>query len=500
MSSLPPQTRILVVDDDPSVLALLEQYMKRSGYAPITAATGTDALEKAVNEAPDLVLLDIMLPDISGHEVCARLRADRNIRQIPIVMMTAHGDREMVVKCLENGADDFIRKPIDLAELRARLRAQTRSLEFRHFYRDFFEAFPGPLYVLKTDGRIVTGNHAGAEMLGLAQDALAGRPLTENLIEEHRAVLLQALAVAPESRTPVIIPEICFLSATSGIRNCELQIQSVSRGADRLLVGATDRTHRRYLESELYKTRDFLESVVQSSVDGIIAVNRKGTMVVFNEGAEKITGYRAEDVVGRMHITELYAEEGGKDVMRKIRSTEYGGVGKLETSAYVIVGKGGVQIPVNLSASLLHDPSGQEIGSVGIFQDLRERIRIEQELFAAREKLIASEREQAMTELAGAASHELNQPLTTITGYVQMLAERRDLDPKVRDILDKVAAEAERMSGTIKQIGKSAKFQTKKYLNNTRIVDLGITSKPPAPAKGAKNAGDDDEEEGAEDE
>ncbi len=477
----PPAGRILVVDDDPSVLALLEQYLKRSGYSPVTAASGTEALDRARSEEPDLILLDIMLPDISGHDVCERLRNDRQVRQIPIVMMTAHGDRETVVRCLENGADDFIRKPIDLAELRARLRAQGRSLEFRRFYRDFFESFPGALMVVRPDGTVVSGNLAATELLGAGMDTILDQPVVKAVAEEYREVLQQALLMAPESATPVIIPEICFKTQGSGLRSCELQVQPFAKDSTRLVVTAIDRTHRRYLESELYKTRDVLDSIIQSSVDGIIAVNRKGTIVLFNDGAASITGYRPEDVIGRMHISDLYVEDGGRDVMKKLRTPGFGGVGKLETSAYVIVAKDGTQVPVNLSASLLHDSNGQEIGSVGIFQDLRERIRIEQELTAIREKLIESERERAVSELAGAASHELNQPLTAVAGNLQLILGRKDLAPDLRAVLEKLSAETDRMTAVVKQIGRSTRFQTKKYLNNTRIVDLKRQNLPDDP-------------------
>lgn len=468
--------RVLVVDDDPSVLALLEQYLRRSGYSPLTAINGSEALAKVRDEEPDLILLDIMLPDISGHEVCARIRAERSIRQIPIVMMTAHGDREILVRCLENGADDFIRKPIDLSELKARLRAQARSLEFRQFHRDFFESFPAPLFILKADGTIEGSNHAASELLGLTGDSTNGHLLVSFVAADERDVFDRALRLAPESSAPVVIPEIRFQTGTSGARSCELEIQSLARNTRRFLVTAVDRTHRRYLESELYKTRDFLESIVQSSVDGIIAVNRKGTIVVFNEGAQRVTGYRVEDVVGRMHIAELYTEGGERDVMRKLRSPDFGGIGKLETSSYFIVGKNGEQIPVNLSASLLHDASGQEVGSVGIFQDLRERIRIEQELSGAREKLMESEKTRAMLATAGTIAHELNQPLTAITGFTLMLKERGNLDQISRNLLEKIANEAERMADTIKKITKMTKFETKQYLNNTQIVDLERSS------------------------
>src|SRR5262249_7165646 len=103
------QGRILVVDDTPQNVRLLEAILIPRGYTVVGASSGQQALDLVAEQIPDLVLLDIMMPGMDGHEVCRRLRADPSTALLPVVMVTASGDQNKV-KALESGADDFIPK------------------------------------------------------------------------------------------------------------------------------------------------------------------------------------------------------------------------------------------------------------------------------------------------------------------------------------------------------------------------------------------------------
>ena len=117
------QNRILLIEDDPRLAALVCEYLGESGYLVTTAATGTMGLNLAANTRFDALILDLMLPDMDGLDVCRRLRAKSNI---PIVMLTARGDATDRVVGLEMGADDYLPKPFEPRELLARLRAILR--------------------------------------------------------------------------------------------------------------------------------------------------------------------------------------------------------------------------------------------------------------------------------------------------------------------------------------------------------------------------------------
>jgi len=125
------QTRkVLVVDDTPRNIQLLDAILSPRGYTVVAASSGTEALEKVRVEAPDLVLLDIVMPRMSGYEVAQRLRADPATRFLPIVMVTALGAQEEKVKAIEAGADDFLTKPINQLELLARVKSLLRIKEY----------------------------------------------------------------------------------------------------------------------------------------------------------------------------------------------------------------------------------------------------------------------------------------------------------------------------------------------------------------------------------
>lgn len=118
--------RVLVVDDQEPNVRLLEAKLKAEYFEVVTAFNGQAAIDRAIEEQPDVVLLDVMMPGLDGFEVCRRLKADRRTRHIPVVMITALDQPEDRVKGLEAGADDFLTKPVDNLPLFARLRSLLR--------------------------------------------------------------------------------------------------------------------------------------------------------------------------------------------------------------------------------------------------------------------------------------------------------------------------------------------------------------------------------------
>ena len=115
--------KILVIDDEETTLELIRLLLEHKGYEVIKASRADDGLRKAYRTHPDLVLLDVMMPDLDGWEVCRRLR---ELSDVPIIFMTALSEAKDVVKGLETGADDYIIKPYDNDELIARVRAHLR--------------------------------------------------------------------------------------------------------------------------------------------------------------------------------------------------------------------------------------------------------------------------------------------------------------------------------------------------------------------------------------
>ncbi len=117
--------KILIVDDDPISVELVEHGLNRAGYEIITASDGQEALRAFFSNQPDLVILDISMPKLSGYEVCQRIREMSNT---PIIMLTALGREQDIVKGLDLGADDYLTKPFRVGELLARIRANLRRV------------------------------------------------------------------------------------------------------------------------------------------------------------------------------------------------------------------------------------------------------------------------------------------------------------------------------------------------------------------------------------
>ena len=117
-----PGERILVVDDEPDIIALVAYHLARSGYRVSTAASGTEALQAARDEQPALIVLDLMLPELSGFQVLERLRADKVLTDIPVLMLTARREEPDRVQGLSLGADDYLVKPFSPQELVLRVR------------------------------------------------------------------------------------------------------------------------------------------------------------------------------------------------------------------------------------------------------------------------------------------------------------------------------------------------------------------------------------------
>jgi two-component system, OmpR family, alkaline phosphatase synthesis response regulator PhoP len=118
--------KILVVDDEEDIMELVRYNLSREGYKVLCAASGEEGLERARNENPDIIILDLMLPGIDGLDVARRLKADNATRTMPIVMLTAKGEESDIVTGLELGADDYITKPFSTKVLIARVKAVLR--------------------------------------------------------------------------------------------------------------------------------------------------------------------------------------------------------------------------------------------------------------------------------------------------------------------------------------------------------------------------------------
>jgi two-component system, OmpR family, alkaline phosphatase synthesis response regulator PhoP len=121
-------TKILLVDDEQDIVEFLQYNLEKEGFNVITAYDGKEALEKII-EKPDLIVLDVMMPNMDGYEVCSRIRATNGFRETPIIFLTAKSSEMDEVKGLELGADDFIQKPVSPKKIIARVKSNLRKVK-----------------------------------------------------------------------------------------------------------------------------------------------------------------------------------------------------------------------------------------------------------------------------------------------------------------------------------------------------------------------------------
>jgi PAS domain S-box-containing protein len=254
------------------------------------------------------------------------------------------------------------------------------------------------------------------------------------------------------------------------LRTFSLTFSSVMHEDEATLVTLRDVTKERADARELAETKEFLEHLIESSVDAIVSADMKGRILLFNRAAERVYGLPAAAVIGST-VERLYPRGVARQVMALIRSDSYGGKGRLEGYRTDFVAASGEIVPIALSAALI-TRGETPIGTVGIFTDLRERIRIEQRLAYAQEQLRMQEKQTIVAELAGAAAHELNQPLTSVMGYAELLRRKLPDQTPQHHAADIIVTEAERMAEIVRKIGKITRYETKSYVGTARILDL----------------------------
>ena len=368
------------------------------------------------------------------------------------------------------------------------LRERTRRVRITHLspppqkrpllqYREFFESSADGVIVLDASARIVWLNRAAELMTGYATAGLAGHLLCEVVPAMHRDTVFRTVEQVLAGG-PVKIFDLALTSTSSETLSLSVSTSPLLAEERYVVLSFRDVTEKRMLENELRKTKEFLERLIDSTVDGIIAADVQGKIVLFNQGAARITGYAPEEVIGKLPVWSLYPDKEAQRIMAQLRSEEHGGKGRLLQSRRTLLGKNRVAIPVALTASIIYE-EGREVATVGIFSDLRERLRIEQLLMQTEEKLAASERQALIVELAGTAAHELNQPLTSVMGYAELL--RRRLPEGYDDIhsfADILIKEAERMADIVRKIGRITRYETKTYVGESRILDLDKSARP----------------------
>jgi len=353
----------------------------------------------------------------------------------------------------------------------ARVKAE-RRLQMLKRYAAFFEAGADGVIVTDLDGQILFTNARARSITGFSETALRGRKVDELVTEVDRPRMSEVQAgFAKGSFLQSVDVQVQRSDGQQVVLS--INFSGVLREEGAVLMSFRDVTPERTVEAQLRQTKDFLERVIDSSANAIISIDMHGRVQLFNRAAERCLGRTADQMIGRAHIFDFFPKEEAEAIVRMLQQGEEG-ASISDHSAQVIVDSGELA-PVTSSAALIHD-DGQRIGAVVILTDLRDRLRMEAQLAAAQEELESRERQAIIAELAGAAAHELNQPLTSVMGYAELLKRKFQHDSSALSAMDVIMSEAERMAEIVRKIGKITRYETKSYVGAAKILDLDRAS------------------------
>jgi two-component system NtrC family sensor kinase len=454
---------ILVFDEDRSIAFTNKMAAILTGYPP-EELLGRDVIS----------ILGHGVEEVLGH---LKGPGDKLCQEVQIT--TAGGEQRDIYLCLAlaDGGGGAVKGCAYLTDITERKRFEDRLRVSEKRYRELFHQVGEGLFISSPEGKFIDCNQTLLDMLGYeTKEELLQIDIVKDLyvIPQEREVFQEMM----ERDGSVREWEVEFKRKDGGKITALLSAHAIRDGAGKV-VGYEginiDITQRKQLERELRETNDFRKRLIESSPYAIIATDMQGDIIVFNRAAEELVGYKAEKVLGKMHITQIYPPGVAKEVMTRLRSPDYGGIGRLTGSEFKMVDSRGREIPIHLSAAIVYQDA-QEVASVGFFTDLRPRIVLEQKLQETHLQLVQLEKLRSLGEMAAGVAHEINNPLGGILIYASLLMEGLAPDDAQRADLGRIVQEATRCQEIVKSLLEFARQSgpKKELIDVNRAVTDGL--------------------------
>jgi PAS domain S-box-containing protein len=249
-----------------------------------------------------------------------------------------------------------------------------------------------------------------------------------------------------------------FLSIGSSVMYYSFAPEDMRRGVIRVDF---DLSRLGSLEKKLRRSNAFLHNLIMSSVDAVIAADKKGRILLFNDAASEILGYTKDEALTKIDIRDIYPDTVEKEVMHWLRTAEYGGKGKLKAYQVNVLSKSGELIPIRLNASIIYE-NEREVATLGFFYDLREALKMERELEETRLQLFQSAKMAALGKLAAGVAHQINNPLGGIQMFAQLLLEEHNLCEEAIKDAQRILEDAQRCRDTVKELLEFARQSSHK--------------------------------------
>ncbi len=345
-------------------------------------------------------------------------------------------------------------------------------LKIKEDYAFLFNNAMDGMMLIDREGKIKDVNRALTRLVGYSRQELIGAYYYKGISDRESLEKANRIFGGYLQKRFVHKFELDIETKSHVRKTVSVTASPLSGRDDVSLIALRDVTDEKTLSKELLKTTDLLLKTISSSPDAIIAVDTEGKLLFFNEEATRLFGYSSEEAVRNIPVTELYPPNVAKEIMRLLRESPTKNIRNYPTE---VRNSSGDPVPVSLSGAIVYNEKGDEQMSVGYLRDEREKIRMERSLDEALSRLIEKEKSDAIMSLAGAAAHNLNQPLLTIQGYTELLANRlKKDDPVVNDYTSKITREVGKMADIIKQISRITRFDVKPYAGTASIADIQL--------------------------
>jgi PAS domain S-box-containing protein len=311
------------------------------------------------------------------------------------------------------------------------------------------------ILMVDEDQRILFANARMAEIVGRPKEELMGKDLGEVLSPQHQRIAAELAQMLKEGYREE--SQFCSLLDHPNMeregRFFETCMASSRIGKNILTcLYLRDLTYRIKIHEQLQKTNTFLNNIIRCSVDGIVVVDTKGNPLIFNEGAEHILGYKAQEVIGHPEVfRRFYPSELAHEMMRRMRSDQYGRRDKLVATQVTFINKEGEEVPVRLAAAILRE-GARELGSVGIFSDLREYQRMAKKLEESQTQLLQAEKIASLGRLAAGVAHEINNPLAGILIYAEIMKRELEENAGARENLEVIIGQTVRCQQIVNRL------------------------------------------------
>jgi PAS domain S-box-containing protein len=266
----------------------------------------------------------------------------------------------------------------DITEIKERETMLRASIED---YKKLFEHLRVGVYMCSKEGKFIEANQAFIDMFGYrSKEEFLKINIAKDLYLKSEDYIKYKELIEREGH---VIDYAVDLKNKKGMVVSALLTAHAHYDQKRNVVGyegiCVDQTHRKEMEQKLKKAYDFENNLIMSSIDGIIASDSDGDIIIFNKAAENIFGYTQMEAFSKIHVTQLYHEGVARKIKKLIYGPEYGGPGRLMNYEVEILNKDGLPVPILLSATLLYEEE-QEVATVGFFKDVSKVKRLEHEL------------------------------------------------------------------------------------------------------------------------